>query len=113
MFIPKNLLATSAQLTASAATVYTSDRTKTLITACTMTNTDTVVRTFTIYVIKVAGTAGVTNILISARSIAPGETQQVPEMAGQILENGDFVQWLADSASKITPTLNGIQVGLN
>lgn len=113
MFIPKNLLASSAQLTGAAATYYTSTNCKTIVTSMTVTNTDTVVRTFTVYVIKSGGAAGATNIVISARSVAPGETQQVPEMAGQILESADFIQALASTAATITPTLNGIQVGLS
>lgn len=111
MFIPKNLLSASAQLTGSAATYYTSLNTKTIVTKCTITNNDTVVRTFTIYVIKSGGTAGVTNVVILARSIAPSETQEVPEMSGQILEDGDFIQMLASTTAVLTPTLAGIQTG--
>ena len=113
MFIAKNLLSASAQLTAAAATYYTSTNTKTIITKGTMTNSDASVRTFTVYVIKSGGSAGVTNILISARAIAPGETQEIPELAGQVLENGDFIQMLASSANTLTPTLAGVQVGLS
>jgi len=112
MFIPKNLMSVSAQLTASAATYYTSTNTKTLVTKASVCNNDTVVRTFTVYSIKSGGGAGDTNLLVKTRSIAPGESQMIPELQGEMLENGDFIQALADVTLKVSLFMSGIQLGL-
>src|SRR3990167_1019770 len=103
MFIQKNLMSVSAQLTASAATYYTSTNTKTLVTKASVCNNDSSVRTFTVYIIKSGGgAADATELLVKTRAIAPGETQDIPELQGHLLENGDFVQALADSAAQVS-----------
>ncbi len=94
---------TGAQLTASAATYYTVPaNTKSVIKKLTFTNTDTVARTVTVYLVPSAGTAGVTNILVSARAIAAGDTYDCTEALGQTLLPAGFIQALADVGSKVT-----------
>ncbi len=69
---PNNIVA--AQLTNAAATYYTAPaNTKVVLKKLTFTNTDTVARTVTVYLVPSGGTAGVTNILVSARAIAAGD----------------------------------------
>lgn len=98
---PNNI--TPAQLTASAATYYTAPaNTKSVIKKLTFTNTDTVARTVTVYLVPSAGTAGATNILISARPIPAGDTYDCQEALGQTLLIGGFIQALADVGAKVT-----------
>lgn len=98
---PKTI--TAAQLTATAASYYTAPaNTKSIIKKLTFTNNDTVARTVTVYLVPLAGTAGVTNILISAQSIGAGECWECYPAAGQVLQTGSFIQALADSAAKVT-----------
>lgn len=98
---PKTI--TAAQLTASAATYYTApSNTKSIIKKLTFTNTDTVARTVTVYLIPSGGTAGVTNILISAQSIGAGECWECYAAQGQTLQAAGFLQALADVTSKVT-----------
>lgn len=98
---PNNI--TSAQLTTAAATYYTAPaNTKVVLKKLTFTNTDTVARTVTVYLVPSAGTAGVTNILVSARAIAAGDTYDCQEALGQTLRIGGFIQALSDVASKVT-----------
>jgi hypothetical protein len=70
--------------------------TKRKITAAIVTNSTGVAKTFTAHVIPAAGTAGATNMYISARTIAPGESYSCPELVGRGMNAGGFVQVLAD-----------------
>lgn len=107
---PKKLIPGS-QLTASAATYYTApSNTKTLIKKVTLTNNDSVARTATIYLVPSGGTAGVTNILTKAVSIAPSYTYEAFEAEGQILEAGGTFQALADSAAQVTIQASGVEI---
>ena len=94
---------TGAQLTAAAATYYTAPaNTKSIIKKLTFTNSTGTARTVTVYLVPYGGTAGVTNILISARAVAPGETYDCSEAMGQELATGGFLQALSDAAAAVT-----------
>lgn len=94
---------TAAQLTATAATYYTAPaNTRSIVKKLTFTNTDTGARTVTVYLVPNGGTAGVTNILVSARSVGPGETYDCYEAVNHALQAGGFIQALADVAAKVT-----------
>lgn len=103
MTIAPKTLYTGGQLTTSAATLYTSPtNTKTIITQATFTNVDSVARLLTVYVVRSGGSASAANTLIKQLSIASGATYVSPELAGQILATGDFIQALADANTAIT-----------
>ena len=59
-------------------------------------------------------TAGVAlaagNTLISARSIAPGETYVSPELAGQVIPAGSQLRCLAGSGAAITVAVSGLTI---
>lgn len=94
---------TSAQLTASAATYYTVPaNTTSILKALRFVNTDTAARTVTVYLVPSGGTAGATNILISAQAIAPGECWDCYQANWQVLATGGTLQALADVAAKVT-----------
>lgn len=98
---PNNIVA--AQLTNAAATYYTAPaNTKAVLKKLTFTNNDTAARTVTVYLVPSAGTAGVTNILVSARAVAAGDTYDCTEALGQTLLPAGFIQAFADVASKVT-----------
>jgi len=105
---PKNLIP-SAQLTASAATIYTATNVKTRIDKFTCTNNDTVARTITIHLINSGGTAGDDNKIINAKSLAAGECYTCPEIVGHWLNASQFIQGLADVAAKVTVRASGIE----
>jgi len=103
MTISPKVLYPGGQLTASAATLFTSPaNTTTIISSAVFTNVDSVARLLTVYVVRSGGTAGAANTLISARSLAAGEAYPSPELAGVILGPGDFIQAKADAATAIT-----------
>jgi len=107
---PKKLVPGS-QLTSSAATYYTCPtNTKTLIKKATFTNTDSSARTITLYLVPIGGTAGVTNILSDAVSVASLTTYEAFEAEGHILEAGGTLQALADVGAKVTFQASGVEI---
>lgn len=107
---PKKLVSGS-QLTATVATYYTAPtNTKTLIKKLTFTNNDATARTVTVYLVTSGGTAGVTNILTKAASIAAGATYEAFEAEGHILAAGETLQALADSAAQVTIQASGVEI---
>lgn len=110
MTITPKPLYTGGQLTTSAATLFTAAvNSKTVITEWAFTNVDTVPRLLTVYLVRSGGAASVANTLVSARSLAAGETYAPP--AGQILNAGDFIQAKADANTTITcPGISGYQI---
>lgn len=106
---PKRLVAGS-QLTTSAATYYTAPSgTKTRIDSCALTNTSGSPVTATLHLIASGGSASDSNKVLSARSLAAGETYVPPGAIGQWLEAGGFIQALAGSATSITLIASGVE----
>ena len=85
-----------AQLTGSAATYGTTVPvlTKGIIKSAHLTNTTGAPVACTVYLVPSGGTAGAANTLVSARSIAAGETYNCPELIGEGLNAAGFVQAL-------------------
>jgi len=107
--VGKPLIAGS-QVAASATTYYTATNVRTRVDKMTACNTTAGAITLTVYRITVGGSASAANTIISARSIAPGETYTCPEAVGHWLAPGDFIQALASSATSITLMASGVEV---
>lgn len=107
--VPKRLV-DGSQLTATAATYYTTPaNTLTTISACTLTNTTAGAVTATLYLVPSGGTAGVANCILSARTISAGESYNVGSAIGQTMAAGGFLQALAGSATSITLVASGYE----
>lgn len=88
-------LVSGSQLTGAAATYYTAPaNTITTIAAMTLTNTTAGAVNCTVYLVPSGGSAGVTNCILSARTIAIGESYNVASAIGQTLPAGGFIQAL-------------------
>lgn len=108
--LPKQIVP-PAQLTAVAATYYAVPaNTLTTIAAATLTNSTATARTATIHLVPNAGTAGATNVILSARVIAPGESYNVASMIGQTIPAGATIQALSDLAAALTFVASGYEV---
>jgi len=107
--VPKSIIP-SQQLTAVNATYYTATNIRTIIDKMTLTNTTAGAVTVTIDLVDSGGTAGATERMISARSIAAGETYTCPEVVGHILNSGDSIQGLASAGTSITIRASGREV---
>lgn len=110
MAVTVKKLISAQQLTAANATYYTATNCKTIIDKCTVTNTTAGAITLTLDIVDSGGTAGVTERMISAKSIAAGETYTCPEMVGHILNDGDTIQGLASAATSLTIRASGREI---
>jgi len=100
-----------SQLTTSAATYYTAPaNTSVQIIGIRLTNTSASNITATVYLIASGGSASASNTVISARTLAPGETYNCPELTGQVLEAGGFLQALASSNASISISGSVVEV---
>jgi len=84
--------------------------TRTIIDKFTGTNTTALPATLTVNLAPNAGAAGVTNTIVSAKTIQPGETYTFPEVVGHVLNPGDFISTLAGTAAAITIRASGREV---
>jgi len=104
-------LVESAYAASSATTVYTSPAaTTTIIDKFTATNTDSGAHTITVYLVPSGGTAGGSNTITSAYSIAAGTAVELTELKNHVLATGDFISAFADSASKVIIRASGRQI---
>lgn len=85
-----------AQLTGAAATYGSAvpALTKRVIKSAQLCNTTAAPVACTVYIVPSGGTAGASNTYVSARTIAAGETYNCPELVGQGINAGGFVQAL-------------------
>lgn len=92
----QNYVHEGAVLTAAATVqgVAVGTLTKRVITAAALINTTAAAVSATVHLVPKAGQPGAANCLISARSIAPGETYFCPELINQGLNDGGTVQAL-------------------
>lgn len=109
MTIQTVVLCASTQLTGSAATYITGAALqKTVITRARIANSDTsTAYTFTVYRVPSGGSASSANIIINARSVAPGSSDLCPELNGMVLAAGDTIQALASTTLKLNFSASG------
>lgn len=107
MNTPKRLISGS-QLTGAAATYYTAPTlTKAIIKRLTLCNTTAGAVACTVYLVPSGGTAGATNTISSAKSVAAGETWLCSAAEGMALEAGGFIQALG---LNVTIMASGVEV---
>jgi hypothetical protein len=102
------VLQPGTQITASPlAYVTASANSQAIIKRAVFTNVTAGAVTFTVFRVSSGGTAGVTNTIIVARSIAAGGTDLAPELANMVLNAGDMVQAEASAAASINVFASG------
>lgn len=96
-------IVSGSQLTVTADIYYTTPtNTLTTISACTLTNTSAGAVTASLYLVPNGGAAGVSNCVLSTRTLAAGESYNVGSAIGQTLPAGGTLQALAGSVASIT-----------
>jgi hypothetical protein len=80
---------------------------RTIIDKFTATNVTAGAVTLTVKIVDSGGTASADETIISAKSIAAGETYTCPEMTGQVLNAGDFISTIAGAATSIVIRISG------
>ena len=107
--LPKRLV-DGSQLTAAAATYYTvPTNTLTTISACTLTNTTAGAVTATVHLVPSGGSATASNMILSARTLAAGESFNVGSAIGQTLAAGGTLQALAGAVTSISLVASGYE----
>lgn len=84
--------------------------TRTIIDKFTGTNTTGAAATLTVRLVASGGAAGVTNTVVSAKTLQPGEAYTFPEVVGHVLNPGDFISTLAGTAAALTIRSSGREV---
>ena len=99
------------QASAAETTQYTAPTgTRTIIDKFTGTNTTAVAATLTVKLVASGGAASATNTVVSAKTLAAGETYTFPEVVGHVLSAGDFLSTLAGTAAAVTIRASGREV---
>jgi len=84
--------------------------TRTIIDKFTGTNTTGAAATLTVKLVASGGAAAVTNTIVSAKTLAAGETYTFPEVVGHVLNPGDFISTIASTAAAIVIRASGREV---
>jgi len=110
MTVTVKVLVPPLQLQATQTTQYTATAIRAIIDKATVTNTDTVSRTFSVNLVTSGGSAGSANLVIDNRTVQPDETYTCPELVGHVLEAGGFISTIASAASALTFRVSGREV---
>jgi hypothetical protein len=89
---------------------YTANNCKTIIDKFTVTNTTAGAVSFSCNLVASGGTAGASNLVLDAKSLAAHETYTCPELVGQTLEAGGFISTLASAATSLTISASGREI---
>ncbi len=110
MTVTVKLLVPPKQMEATQTTQYTATNAKAIIDKATVTNTDTVNRTFSVNLVTSGGSAGNSNLVIDERTVVPGETYLCQELVGQVLEASGFISTIASAATSLTIRVSGREI---
>ena len=110
MSVTVKVLVPPLQLQATQTTQYTATSIRAIIDKATVTNTDTVSRTFSVNLVTSGGSAGSANLVIDNRTVQPDETYTCPELVGHALEPGGFISTIASAASALTFRVSGREI---
>jgi hypothetical protein len=110
MAITVRTLVAPVQMAATQTTQYTATAVRAIIDKATVTNTDSVARTFGVNLVQVAGSAAASNLIIDTKTVQPDETYTCPELVGHVLEPGAFISTIASAATALTLRVSGREV---
>jgi hypothetical protein len=91
-------------------TQYTAVGATALITKFTATNTGASDVSFSVNLVAVLDVPGNGNLVLKARTIAPNETYNCPELVGQVLQAGGYISTIAGAASVLTISASGQEI---
>jgi hypothetical protein len=110
MTVTVTVLVPPKQMEATQTTQYTATNVRAIIDKATVTNTDTVSRTFSVNIVTSGGSAGNANLVIDTRTVQPDETYLCPELVGHVLAPGGFISTIASNATSLTLRVSGREV---
>lgn len=95
---------------ATQTTQYTAVNCKTVIDKFTVSNGTGGNVTISINFVPPAGTVGAGNLIISNKSIAPGQCYTCPELVGKLIESTGFISTIAGAATSLVIEVNGHEI---
>jgi hypothetical protein len=110
MSVSVKTLIGAKQAESAQTTQYTATNVKTIIDKFTATNTSVNNVTLSVNLVAFGGSPGIDNLIVDARTIAPGETYTFPELVGQVLESGGFISTLASAITSLTIRSSGREI---
>ncbi len=110
MTVTVAVLVPPKQMEAVQTTQYTATSVRAIIDKATVTNTDTVARTFSVNIVTSGGSAGNANLVIDTRTVQPDETYLCPELVGHVLAPGGFISTIASNATSLTLRVSGREI---
>lgn len=110
MTVSTKVLIPAKQAESSQTTQYTAVNAKAIIDKFTATNTTTGNVTISVNLVTSGGSAGVGNLIVDSRAIAPDEAYTFPELVGQVLEPGSFISTIASAATSLTIRASGREI---
>jgi hypothetical protein len=110
MTVIARVLVTPLQMQTSQTTQYTASSVRAIIDKATVTNTDTLPRSFSVNIVNNGGSAANSNQIIENRTVHPDETYTCPELVGQVLEPGQFISTVASAVSSLTLRVSGREI---
>ena len=110
MTVTVTVLVPPKQMEAVQTTQYTATNVRAIIDKATITNTDTVARTFSVNIVTSGGAAGTGNLGIDTRTVQPDETYLCPELVGHVLAPGGFISTIASNATALTLRVSGREI---
>jgi hypothetical protein len=109
MTVTAKPLIPSKEMEAAQTTQYTAVNCTAIIDKFTATNTSVTNAVISVNLITSGGTAGNSNLIVDARSIAPNETYTFPELVGQTLAAGGFIS-TTGTATALTIRSSGREI---
>jgi len=101
----------NGQPAAADTTLYTCPaNTRVRIVAGTVTNDAAVAKWISFHRVPSGGAVGDANIIINQKVIGDKESYTLPEIVGHILEAGDFISSITETAATLTVHLSGIAI---
>jgi hypothetical protein len=110
MTVTVKTLVAPVQMAATQTTQYTAASVRAVIDKATVTNTDTVSRTFSVNLVQSGGSASNSNLIVDTRTVQPDETYTCPELVGQVLDPGAFMSTIASAATALTLRVSGREI---
>jgi hypothetical protein len=104
------LLIPAKQAENAQTTQFTSSNARTVIAAFTVTNTTAGAQTISVNLVPNGGSAGASNLIVSAKSVAAGETVSLSPLVSHVLESGGFISTIASAATSLTIRCSGLEI---
>lgn len=89
---------------------YTATSVRAVIFKATVTNIDTVARSFSVNLVQSGGSPGSSNLVIDNRTVQPDETYMCPELVGHALDPGGSISTIASAGGALVFRVSGPEI---